>query len=332
MAFTLRPRGPFSLAAAASFAEGFPGTDAQHAHSELQFAWPVDEDWRTVAVALRQPGKTVRGEFAGTPPDDLARRARGEIERILTLDVDGRGFGALADRDPVIAALQERFAGLRPVLFFSPYEAAAWAIIGHRIRITQAATLKQRLATELGEQGAFPAPERLVALTAPQRGLTERKVEQLRALGAAALKGRLSRGRLRSMTGEEAARDLQQLAGIGPFSAELIMIRGVGDPDALPHHEQRLARAVRTAYRLPEDADIESVANTWRPYRSWVGLLLRSWLEADTGDIARGRQSQSPPALTPPEPPRERRTPAASVPPADRPAGHHLRPGSGSGA
>lgn len=141
MAFTLRPRGPFSLAAAASFAEGFPGTDAQHAHSELQFAWPVDEDWRTVAVTLRQPGKTVRGEFAGTPPDDLARRARGEIERILTLDVDGRGFGALADRDPVIAALQERFAGLRPVLFFSPYEAAAWAIIGHRIRITQAATI-----------------------------------------------------------------------------------------------------------------------------------------------------------------------------------------------
>jgi len=261
-------------------------------------AWPVDEDWRTVAVTVRQPGKMVRGEFAGAPPADLARRARGEIERILTLDVDGRAFVALADRDPVVGALQQRFAGLRPVLFFSPFEAAVWAIIGHRIRITQAATIKQRLATELGEQGAFPAPERLAALIAPQRGLTERKVGQLRALGAAALTGRLSRARLRSMSRDQAARDLQQLAGIGPFSAELIIIRGVGDPDALPHHDQRLARAVRAAYRLPQDADTEPVANTWRPYRSWVGLLLRSWLEAETGEIARGRQSQSPPALT----------------------------------
>jgi len=76
MAFTLRPWGAFSLAAAASFAEGFPGTDAHHAHNELQFAWPVDEDWRTVAVALRQSREgVVRGELAGTPPSGLARRA-----------------------------------------------------------------------------------------------------------------------------------------------------------------------------------------------------------------------------------------------------------------
>ena len=301
MAFTLRPRGPFSLAAAASFAEGFPGTDAQHAHNELQFAWPVDEDWRTVAVALRQSGEgVVRGELAGTPPSGLARRARGEVEQILSLDVDGEGFIALGDRDPVVAALQQRFAGLRPVLFFSPYEAAAWAIIGHRIRMTQAAVIKQRLATELGEHGGFPAPERLAALTAPQRGLTERKVGQLRELGTAALEGVLSRARLRAMTGDEAARDLQQLAGIGPFSAELIIIRGVGEPDALPHHERRVTRAARAAYRLPDDADIEALADTWRPYRAWVAVLLRTWLEAETGEITRGRQSQTPPALATP--------------------------------
>lgn len=175
------------------------------------------------------------------------------------------------------------------MLFFTPYEAAAWAIIGHRIRITQAATIKQRLATELGEHGAFPAPDRLAGLSAPQRGLTERKVEHLRTLSAAALGGKLGRDRLRAMAREEAMHDLQRLPGVGPFSAELILIRGVGDPDALPRHEQRLARATRAAYELPDDADVEPVAETWRPYRAWIALLVRAWLEAETGEIARGR-------------------------------------------
>lgn len=75
-----------------------------------------------------------------------------------------------------------------------------------------------------------------------------------------------------------------------PASAELILVRGVGDPDLLPRHEQRLARAVRAAYDLPEDGEVEPVAEAWRPYRAWVALLLRAWLEAETGEIARGRR------------------------------------------
>jgi DNA-3-methyladenine glycosylase II len=294
MTFALHPAGPFSLAAAAAFAEGFAATEAERAGGALRFAWAVDGDWRTAAVALRQPDGegVVEGDLDGSPPPDLARRARTEVERILSLDVDGRGFAAVERRDPVVAALRRRFAGLRPVLFFSPYEAAAWCVIGHRIRITQAAAIKRRLAAELGELGAFPAPDRLAALPAPQRGLAERKVEQLRALGAAALDGALSRARLRALAPEDAVRELQRLPGVGSFAAELILVRGVGDPDHLPRHEPRLARAVRAAYDLPEDAAVEPVAEAWQPYRAWVALLLRAWLEQETGEIARGRRSE----------------------------------------
>ncbi len=126
------------------------------------------------------------------------------------MDVDGAGFAGLGERDPVVSTLQNRFPGLRPVLFFTPYEAAAWATVGHRIRMTQAAAVKQRLAAELGEHGAFPAPDRLAELDGLQRGLTERKVEQLRVLGAATVDGQLSRDRLRAMTREDA---------LGTFSA-----------------------------------------------------------------------------------------------------------------
>lgn len=91
---------------------------------------------------------------------------RRQVERILSLDVDGAGFPALGDRDRVVGDLQRRYPGLRPVQFHTPYEAAAWAIIRHRTRMTQAATIKARLAEQFGETvdvgdkrlPAFPAP------------------------------------------------------------------------------------------------------------------------------------------------------------------------------
>ena len=57
---------------------------------------------------------------------------RSQVERILSLDVDGSGFLAVGKRDPVVGELQRRYPGLRPVGFWSPYEAAAWTIIRPR--------------------------------------------------------------------------------------------------------------------------------------------------------------------------------------------------------
>ena len=67
---------------------------------------------------------------------------RDQVKRILSLDTDGNGFPQVGVRDPVVGKLQEGYPGLRPVLFYSPYEAAAWAIIGNRIQIVQAAKIK----------------------------------------------------------------------------------------------------------------------------------------------------------------------------------------------
>lgn len=277
MSFTLPAAHGFSLRAAADFTHGFPGTGtADDAPDALSFAWALDGDWRTARVVLRQHDDEIRGEIDGPHDHAFTTLVKRDVERILCLDVDAAGFTALGAHDPVVQRLQRRFPGLRPVLFYTAYEAAAWCLIGQRIQMRQAAVVKQRLADDYGEQGAFPAPARLVELEGPQRGLTERKVDQLRRLGSAALGGALGRDRLRAQPYEDAVRDLQQLAGIGPFSAELILIRGVGAPDALPSVEKRLQTATREAYDLAQHADIAEVAESWRPYRSWVALLLRA--------------------------------------------------------
>jgi DNA-3-methyladenine glycosylase II len=79
------------------------------------------------------------------------------------------------------------------------------------------------------------------------------------------------------------------IPGIGPFSAELILLRGAGDPDCTPTAGPRLARAMAIAYDMdapPSAADIAEISELWKPYRTWVALLLRVMLEDETHDIA----------------------------------------------
>ncbi len=300
--FELVPRGPFSLAASRRFLEGFApagydGDEARSAHLHLTFA--VEGTWEPVGVCVRERDGTVVGEVAGQA--DLAA-VRTQVRRILSLDVDGSGFAAVGDRDPVIARLQRRYPGLRPVGFCSPYEAAAWTLIGRRIRIVQAAGIKQRMAEQLGDPvrlhgqtlHAFPGPARLRSLDAFS-GLSGRKVDYLGSLAEATLRGRLDAQRLRAQPRPEALSDLRRLPGVGPFSAELVLLRGAGDPDHVPLHERRLRTAVRRAYDLaadPGDDQLRDIAEGWRPYRTWATLLLRADLEEQTGEIA-GRRPRA---------------------------------------
>lgn len=280
--------GDYSLAASVTLAANASFVDKLQAGPDgdaLELALLLEGSWRTVGVRLDQPARRVRVQVLANPDGATADDIRAQLGRMLCLDVDGTGFAAVAARDAVVAGLRQRYLGLRPVLFPTPYEAAARAIIGHQLPVRQAAAITRRISEEHGVQvevgertlHGFPAPDRLAGLPLV-RGLAARKVEQLRALGTIAPDW-LGTARLRAMDRAEALVHLQKLPGIGPFSAELILLRGVGDPDAFPATEKRLHRAMAAAYHLgdePEIAALERIADQWRPYRSWVGLLLRN--------------------------------------------------------
>ena len=300
--FELEPSGPYSLAASVRFLEGFaPAHYEGDGPDRLRlafFADGLDRGERVAGAFVYPEGDKIVVETYG---EARSEAVRAQVRRILSLDTDGSGFPEVGMRDPVVGKLQERYPGLRPVLFYSPYEAAAWAIIGSRIRIVQAAKIKVRMAEELGslvevrgkKEYAFPGPSRLSSLGGFP-GLSERKVEYLRALARAALEGRLEAPHLRSLPAEEALAELEVLPGIGEFSAELVLLRGAGVPDQLPVHEPRLARAVAMAYGLRETPNAEELAEIsegWRPYRTWVALHLRTMLEDETGEIAGGSRS-----------------------------------------
>lgn len=276
--------GEFDLAAAARFLTGFaPAGQPEAEPGALRVAFPLDGAWTPVGAVLRQrsPGE-VSVEVHGPPSS--AEAVVAQVTRMCSLDVDGTGFADVGARDPVVSLVQGMHPGLRPVLFASPYEAACWAVLSHRIRMTQAVRLRRRLAelhgTEIDVGGgvltAFPAPSVLAKLEYLP-GLSSPKMQRLRGIAEAAAEGLLDAAALRAMPAEEALKQLQQLPGIGPFSAELILIRGAGHPDVFPQAETRLHEIMRDAYHVPEAAaaELTEIAEAWAPFRSWVSFLFR---------------------------------------------------------
>ncbi|MFL6122910.1 DNA-3-methyladenine glycosylase family protein [Actinophytocola sp.] len=298
--FTLTVDGPFDLTASARFLEGFAPAaraDAASTPGELRLAFPVAPSWRPVGALVRQlaPNGPVRVAIRADPADVDATLAA--VRRVLSIDVPGSGFPQIGARDPVVGELQRRYPGLRPVAFYSPYEAACYAVLSHRVRMTQAATIKHQLAIRLGDSvdvhgvtlPTFPSPSALLAQPRVPM-VSEVKSDRLKSIAEAARDGCLDAEELRSLPPEEALARLRKLPGIGPFSAELILLRGAAHPDAFPEAEQRLHDEMRHAYQASTKQDLIEIAEGWSPYRTWVALLLRVNREEETEEIATGRR------------------------------------------
>jgi DNA-3-methyladenine glycosylase II len=286
----LQPTGPFSLANERRFFGDWLSVSSEP--EAVVMAFPV-EGWQgSAAVVVRQgDDEAVEGSVLTTgtaAPDD----AWEQVLATLSLDEDGTGFPEVGARDPVIGALQVRYGWLRPVCFHSPYEAAANFVIGQRISMRQARSLRARLAHELGEPlevsgqtvHAFPRPEQLAAIeTFP--GLPDEKISRLRGIAQAAVDGLLDRDRLRGLPVPEALADLRLLRGVGPFASQGILHRGAGLVDEVTDDEVT-REAVMLAYDLahpPTHSEVLTIADAWRPFRMWATVLLHIWLRREMG-------------------------------------------------
>ena len=292
-AFEMVPVGGYSLQESANFIGAWheAPSDGGEAEGHLHLAFLTDSDWTPVGICLRQdPAGRILGTIYGDAP---AATVVKQVERILSLDVDGRGWPEVGRRDPVVARLQRLFPGFRPVNWSNAYEAAAWCIISSRISMRQGQGVKERMSRELGQEidihghvlWTFPGPEQLAAL-AKFQGLFGRKVEYLNALGRAASAGEVDTETLRAMPREDSLKSLQRLPGIGPFGSQLVRLRALSAVDELPTQEPRLMGAIRPEYGLarePDLAKLEELGKQWSPFRMWVCVCLRRTLEGGAG-------------------------------------------------
>jgi DNA-3-methyladenine glycosylase II len=283
--FELEPQGPFSMEPVRTMACGFlRGTRACEVGGEaVTLAFPADGTFAPAGVKLSWDGRRVLGEvFGGAPAAVMAR----QVARVLAVDHDARPFERLLAADPVLRRIAAKRAGFRPVVAYSPYSMAGWQVLCHRIRMSQAAVLANRIAEASGDvveidgmpRPSFPRPERFFERSGFP-GVPEEKWRRLQAVAASALDGELEAEGLAAMPYAEARERLMQIHGVGPWTADAVLVRGVGLVDALPLGERALHGAVALAYGLravPSAAELERIAESWRPFRTWVSVLLVS--------------------------------------------------------
>ena len=296
--FTITPAGPFSLKESALF--GFGQRTDTDWDSVMRMAFCLDDLKTQVGVAARQPdidgevrvtitGICYDGDAAATSAGvDPATTAaiRRQVARVLSLADDASGYVAVGGRDPVVARLQSAAPGLRPPLFYSAYEAAAWSVLSARRPREQMAQVRQRLSESHGSvftiDGktlcAFPTPEQLLAVS-EFPGIPSVKLDRLHGVATAALDGWLDTDALRDAEPQTALAGLQRIGGIGPFYANLILIRATGVSDVLPADEPRVRELAAQLYKLstvPTTSEFAALAETWSPWRTWIVVLIRA--------------------------------------------------------
>lgn len=194
---------------------------------------------------------------------DLAP-AVARLRRLLDLDADPQAVDALLSADPALSAQVQSHPGVRLPRALDGFEAAVRAVVGQQISVAGARTVLAKLCRD----NLFPTPQELLELPDAAFAMPTRRRETLRALARADLD--LSPG----ADPEETRAALLELPGIGPWTADYILMRALGDPDILLPTDLG-TRHGAAALGLPTDpAALTAHAERWRPWRSYAQLRL----------------------------------------------------------
>ena len=214
-------------------------------------------------------------------PLDLSTRAR--LERLFDTRTDPRRIRRALERDLRLRKVMARLPGLRVPGAWDPFEVAVRAVIGQQISVAAAVTVARRLIEAFGSPWpelpggswrGFPTPEALASAPLEDVPGLRLRAPVVRALAAA-----VSSGALRldgSWPLEEVVAALCSIRGIGPWTASIVALRALGDPDALPAADLGLRRALGRKGLLASAREVERRAERWRPWRGYATLWLWS--------------------------------------------------------
>ncbi len=247
-----------------------------------------------VVVSVRQRGATsLAVETSGDQVSALAT-----VRRVLATERDVSDFAVHAQRVSWLAPLVTRMEGTRPPRYPSLWEGFVNAIVFQQISVYAASAIMGRLVTALGDatvwEGvpliAFPDVDRV--LNAPEvamraLGLSAGKVDTLRRTADALATGLITESMLEERTSEDAAELLRRIKGVGPWTAAVTLLRGLGRLDVFPGSDSGVAASL--AHVTGKRIDVESVARRLGPQRGMLYFyLLLARLEARGGlDVRR---------------------------------------------
>src|SRR6185312_4259728 len=201
------------------------------------------------------------------------------VARMLGTQADLAQWHERTARIAWLHRLAVAFAGVKPPRYATLWEACAHAIVFQQISIHAAGSIMRRtieaLAAPLMAGGVrcipFPPPQRWLTAaedTLRAAGLSRNKVAHLRSVAAAFVEGAIDEVTLEKLPTPEAAERLRAIRGIGPWSAAVVLLRGMGRLDTFPLRDSGVARSI--ALLAGESVDLDFVLETLGPVRGML--------------------------------------------------------------
>jgi len=206
------------------------------------------------------------------------------IEDWFDLKADLKTFYEIAQQDPVLHQLCQKYHGLRMVGMPNLFESLVWSVIGQQINLNFAYALKQRLVHTFGKsiiyEGetfyALPTPETLAKLTIEDfqpHQFSRGKAQYIINISKAFAEGSLSQKTLALLSYDEIKQQLVSIKGVGNWTANYSMMKSLKSYDAFPIEDVGLHNAVKNQYGLggkPTIAELHQMAVHWAGWRGYA--------------------------------------------------------------
>jgi len=233
------------------------------------------------------------GDTRGWQPSATRNSIRIEVSSSLAQALPNvlrrarRLFDTSAEPDPIVGALGalgEGNPGLRVPGAFDGFEISVRAILGQQISVRAAQTLAGRIAARFGDPLATPFEGLLYTFPGPER-IADASIDDIASLGIVGVRANSIRmlasaiveGNLKLTPGdvEKSQTALRSLPGVGEWTAQYISMRALSYPDAFPHTDLGIMKALdeKNPRRILE------IAEAWRPWRSYAAIHLWKSLE-----------------------------------------------------
>ncbi len=212
------------------------------------------------------------------------KKAEEAVSILFNLNFDLVPFYEEAKDDKIMAHLTRKLFGLKSPTTQIAFEALVDSIVEQQISLKVANGIEKKLTKKFGDtlnlEGeayyAYPTPQSLASASTRelrQCGLSQRKAEYIKAVSSLVAEGKLDLEKLKNCeSADDIIRELDRIRGVGVWTAELTMIRGMQRLEALPADDLGLRRTISHYYcggKAITSTEARHIAKGWG---RWEGL------------------------------------------------------------
>lgn len=228
---------------------------------------------------------------------DDKKTAEAAVTNIFNLDLDLKLFYEAVKDDKIMAHLTRELRGLKNPTTQTVFEAMVESIVEQQISLKVAHSLERRIIKNFGDQlnledeiyFAYPTPQQLASVSINEFrgcGLSFRKAEYIQGAAKLIVEGKLNLETLKTCeSSEQIIRQLDRVRGVGVWTAEFTLLRGMKRLEALPADDLGLRRVISRYYcngKVISSGEARRIAEVWG---DWKGLAAYYLVVADMKNV-----------------------------------------------